>query len=341
MSLLNMTGSYVLTQEAGEESQRRWNPGHFYIVTDDMTRSSLILPGRRNLVKDHPYMNYMGQFWWKQHEPTKNNYDFGLILSALDTAATDGKVLNIMPANRSFHGMNRGLAVPQYLHDEGYTYSYNGAGEDFVGPKIWLPYVRDRWNEYLFRLISAIDNHEAANLLYSEEGTMSGAYLQAGWTWQAMNDHILEQCNVAYETCVHTLWHQERQWSNEDSTNLTEQYRMTDTIVRTNKQGVGANDIVTGYENPYTALDGVYGDYIYSRYAGETYFAGGCEWGGHFSGWTAAQVIDFAVDTLGLNFIHWVEVIGSFGQDFDTYSVLSTLTAKNGKINSAKPTNLM
>lgn len=320
-----------------DTSTRRWNPGHFYIVTDDMTRSSLILSSRRSLVQSHPYMNYMGQFWWHMHETSKGVYDFSRILQALDTAAADGKKMNIMPCNRSFHGTSRGACVPQYLSSEGYTYTYSGAGENFVGPKLWLPYVSDRWSEYLTRLIRAVDNHEAANLIYSEEGTMSGAWLQPGWTWQAANDQILAQCAVAAAECKRTLFHQERAWTNEADTNLTEQYRMCDTIVRTNKLGVGVNDIVT---DSYTAQASPYGKFIYSRYAGEAYFAGGCEWSGHFGSRNASQVIDFAVDTLGINFMHWVEVIGNYGQTFDTNAALAAITAKSGKINATKPSNV-
>lgn len=327
----------TLRSPALDTAMRRWNPGHFYIVTDDMNRSSLILENRRNLVKDHPYMQYMGQFWWAKHEPTKGVYDFGLIMQALDTAAADGKVMNLMVCNRSFHGMNRGAFLPQYLFSEGHTYAYSGAGENFVGPKLWLPYVSDRWSEYLTRLIRAVDNHEAANLIYSEEGAMSGAWLQPGWTWQAANDQILAQCAVAAAECKRTLFHQERAWTNEADTNLTEQYRMCDTIVRTNKLGVGVNDIVT---DSYTAQASPYGKFIYSRYAGEAYFAGGCEWSGHFGSRNASQVIDFAVDTLGINFMHWVEVIGNYGQTFDTNAALAAITAKSGKINATKPSNV-
>lgn len=330
----------LLRSPSLDTSSRRWNPGHFYIVTDDVARSSLILSGRSNLVKDHPYMQYMGQFWWAKHEPSKGVYDFGLILQALDAAGDDGKMMNIMPCNRSFHGMDRGAFVPQYLHSEGYVYQYRDNQENGVFPKLWLPYVRDRWNEYLARLIRAVDGHQAANLIYSEEGGMHGAWLQPGWTWQAANDHILEQCAVAAAECKNTLFHQERAWANEAADDMTEHYRMGDAIVRTHKLGIGANDIITGYSNPWTAKASPYGKFIYDRYAGEAYFAGGCEWGGHFSGWTAAQVIDFAVDTLGLNFIHWVEVIGNFGQTFDTHSALATITAKSGKINTTMPSNL-
>lgn len=314
---------------------RRWYPGHYYMVTDDVTRSSLILPSRRSLVQSHPYMNYMGWFWWHMHETSKGVYDFSRILQALDIAAADGKTMNIVPANRSFHGTARGLCAPQYLYSEGYVYSYSDNQENVLAPKFWTTYVRDRWNEYLTRMLRAIDGHPALGLVYTEECSIHGAYLQSGFTWQAMNEHLNEQVAVGAAECKNALFHQNMGWSNEPHDDVTTHYAMTDNIVRTHKLGCCPNDIYGQYPAPVTS----YGKYVFSRYAGEGYFAGGMEWSAYFQDKTAEQCVDYAY-SLGINFLHWVEVIGNYGQTFSTSDALSAVTAKAGKIASAMPSNL-
>lgn len=318
---------------------KRWNPGHYYLVTDDMTRSSLILPSRRDLVKNNPYIRgYMGQFWWHRHETSKGVYDFSKILQFLDTCAADGKMGEILPCNRTFHGTNRGGFVPSYIINEyNGIYYYSGAGENFGGPKIWEPAIRDRWNAYLAALIDAVDSHPAFQLIYAEEGSMSGCWLQSGYSWQAHNESILSECRVGRDHCINGLFHENTAWSNEDGGDIGTHHVFTDTIVKDYKLGCAPNDVVT---NNHTALESPYGEYVYDRYRGKAYFAGGCEWSGHFYGWSPLEVIDFAVDRLGLHFMHWIETIGASGQTFDTYDAMDALIACQGKINTAKPTNV-
>lgn len=182
--------------------------------------------------------------------------------------------------------------------------------------------------------MAAIDDHPALQGVYTEEAVIAGAYLEPGWTWQKMNAYILEFCRVGSEGAVNSLWHQNMGWSNESSTDTTEHYRMTDTIVRTYKAGLSPTDLRLSTST--ATLNTVYGKYIYDRYAGETFFGSNVEWYDFFLPEGPKALIDFGVDTLGLHFIAYQEGPAS-GGTFTGDDCIAEVTRQLGRINTSRP----
>lgn len=314
---------------------KRWNPGHYLVVWDDVNRLPM-QDSSRNKVRYNPlFKGYWCGYWWFRHETSKNVYDFSAIIGDLDKAASDGKMLIVSPMNRTFHGTSRGPFVPQYLIDEyNGVYYYTEERENFGGPKTWLPAVNERWLLYLEKLCKAIDGHPAFQGIYTEEGAMSGAYLQPGWTVAAANGALLDQVRVGMENCKNGLFFQNGAWSNESTD--ADRYAYTDTIVNTYYAGCGPNDLSL---SSFTKTDATaYGKYVYSRYRGIAPFFIDVEWSSYHNPESPTQLINFAY-SLGINFISWQDISG-VGSTFDVNDVINAVQATNGLINTVSPTNV-
>jgi hypothetical protein len=241
---------------------------------------------------------------------------------------------------RSFWGATRGLPCPQYVFDGGGTYAHTGNGENILAPKFWVPWVGSAFLAMIAALMEAIDDHPALQGVCTEECSIEGAWLQPGYTWQAMNAFILEYCRVGSQGAVNSLWHQNMGWSNEQSTDMTEHYRMTDTTVRTHKAGLSPTDL--RHEPSSTAyLDTTYGKYITTRYAGEAFFHAMVEYHTYIApGHTAQSVLNHGVDDLGLNFITWNPTDYSASWQFTSDQAIAEVTAQQGRINTTRPSNV-
>lgn len=321
-------------------SGKRWYPGHYMMATDDTNRTG-ILESSRNLVKtDANWAGYYCHYWWNRLESTQGNYDFSSILTDLDKAAADGKKVWIMPHNRSFHGASaRGGFAPSYIVNAGWTYAYSGAGENFAGCKLWVADCGEAWLDFLVALCEAVRDHEALQGITTEEGVQSGAWLQAGWTYQLMNAFLLEQSRVGAANIGDALWHNNMAWSNEPASDLTEHYRVTDTMVRTHRTGLAPNDLRISSGTATLSTD--YGKYLFTRYAGEAYFLASVEWPTYFLPEGPKALLDFGVDTLGMHFIMWQPVTQSSTSSATFYfsDVMAEVTRQSGRITTARPTN--
>lgn len=336
-------GSFVLnypTSDASTPSGKRWYPGHYMMATDDTNRTG-ILESSRNLVKTDPnWKGYYCHYWWNRLESTQGTYDFSSILTDLDKAAADGKKVWIMPHNRSFHGASaRGGFAPAYIVNAGWTYEHAGNGQTIAACKLWVPGCGEAWLDFIAALCEAVRDHEALQGITTEESVQEGAYLESGWTYQLMNAFLLEQSRVGAENIGDALWHNNMAWPNESMSDLTEHYRVTDTMVRTHRAGLAPNDLRLSTNS--ATLSTTYGSYCFTRYAGEAYFLSSVEWPTFFMPDRPKALLDFAVDTLGMQFIMWQPVLAgsATGLTFTFSDVQAEVTRQSGRIATARPIN--
>lgn len=315
---------------------KRWHPGHYFYASNDYVHDISFVESRRNKVRyNEHFAGYYMLMYWDQVESTQGTYDFGPVLSMLDTAQADGKMVWIRIEDRSFHGYSRGLACPSYIHSGGGLYEYGGY---LVSPKFWVPWVSEAVNSMISALMEAVDDHPALQGVATEECSMAGSWLQPGYTWQAQNAHVLAQCAAGSAGAVKSLWHQNMGWSNESMEDMIEHYRMTDAVVRTYKAGLSPTDLRI-HPTPYgTYTDTPYGAYITTRYAGEAFFAPCVEYHTYISsGLTAQALLDYGVDTLGVQFIGWATTDYDAAWAFTSDDAIAEVTRQQGRINSARP----
>lgn len=340
-----MTGNYSVIQGeggGGEESQRRWYPGHYFYASDDFTHTVTMVESRRNMVKTNPYFKgYHLLTFWDKMESTAGVYNFGPLLTELDKAQSDGKMVWFRLMERSFHGDSRGLPCPQYIYDGGGTYADNTSGQNILAPKFWVPWVEEAFLNMVAAMMVAIDDHPALQGVMTEECSIAGAWLQPDWTWQKMNAFILEYCRVGSEGAKKSIWYQNMGWSNEPSDNTTEHYRMTDTVVRTYKAGIGPTDLAHEPSGG-SYSDTTYGSYIPSRYAGEAVLGGCVEYYTYtHSPYTAKSILDYGVDEVGCHFIHWSNTDYAASWQFTDADAIAEVTLQQGRINTTKPSNMI
>lgn len=319
---------------------KKWYPGHYFGASQEWTHDVLMVESRRNKVKNNPYFQgYNLQVFWDKLETSAGVYNFAPVIAELDKAQADGKKVWLRLEERSFHGATRGLPCPQYIHDGGGTYAHTGNGENILAPKLWVPWVGSAYLAMVAAFTAAVDGHPALQGFMTEEATIEGSWLQSGYTWQAMNAFLLEYCRIGSQGCVESLWHQNMGWSNEPASDTTEHYRMTDTVVRTYQAGCAPTDL--RHEPSSTAfLKTVYGKYITTRYAGETFFHSKVEYHTYIApGHTAKSVLDHGVDTLGLQFITWQPTDYSAAWQFTDTDAIAEVNRQLGRINTARPTS--
>lgn len=333
-----VAGSFKLKYPSPETapSGKTWNPGHYLLTYDAVNRLGM-LDDMRNLVRyDAGWQGYHNEYWWHRLESTQGVYDFSIITDDLDKAQADGKMMWVQLTNRSFHGTSRGLFCPAYVTSAGWTYAYTGGGENFIGCKLWVPACGEAWHDMLDACLAEISTHPALQGVTTEEGAQSGSWLQSGYTWQAMNEFVLEQSLRGSQGVGDALWHNCMGWSNEPGDDLTEHYRMTDAVVRSHRAGLCPRDLALSGNMAYNVND--YGKYIFDRYAGEAYFYGVMDWSTHFQPETPRQLIDNAVAN-GINFVCWHPMFDGSGATFTTADAIAEITRRGGSLNDTRPSN--
>lgn len=320
-------------------SGKRWYPGHYFYASQDWTHDVTMVESRRNKVKNNAYFaGYKLMAWWDQMESTAGNYDFSKVVAALDAAEADGKMAWIRIEERSFHGASRGLPCPQYIYDGGGTYASTANGQNILAPKFWVPWVGEAFLDMIAALMEVIDDHPALQGVMTEECSIAGSWLQAGYTWQAMNAFILEYCRIGSAGAVNSLWHQNMGWSNEPSSDATEHYRMTDTVARTYKAGLSPTDLCAS--GTIATKNTTYGAYIYDRYPGEAFFATNVEYATYTGASGAKATLDYGVDTLGCHFIGWSNTDYSGAWTFTDDDAIAEVARQQGRINTTRPSNV-
>lgn len=325
----------VLRSPAIDARSIRWNPGHYMVTSNDMNHTGM-MESRRNLVKTNPYFaGYKNIYWWGPLEPTKNGYDFSMVTDDLDKAQADGKMMLVELWAVSFHGYSRGDPLPAYISSE-YNGSFSSVGdENIVAFKYWDADVAERFYLFVEALLTAIDSHPAFEGICYQECSIQGAWQQPGWTFQKHYDFWLNLAARAQAKLSHGQQNFSVAWGLSASTTPTSK-QFTDAVVNTYRCGVGVADCrISGS----TGSQNVYGKHIWTDYRGKSALLAGIEWDTYAMGWTATQLINYGVDTLGLTHMHWQD--RDSGGTFNISQAIAAVTAQSGRINTAKPSNLV
>lgn len=331
---ISLGSGIVLRSPSLDTSTKRWDPGHYLLGHDAVARTGMKTT-EFNRVKDNVnFAGWQNSYWWARTESSQGNYDFSMILNDLDLVDTVGKTLIVRPFERSFHGMTRGDPLPSYISST-YNGRWTSSDGTLVSFKFWEPAVAARFWAWMEAMAAACDGHPAFGGLYFEETGMRDAWRQAGYTKQKFFDFWAETSQRANDAMSEGMVIMNCAWGlREDDT--PDCISLTEEFVYTNRCGVGHSDC---------RIDGATGSlntdfaHIWTTYPGKAALAAGIEWGTYEKGWTAKQLIDFGVDTLKLTHMHWEP--RSSGGDFTITDAISAINAQSGRINSARPANLV
>lgn len=325
----------VLRSPSLDTSTKRWHPGHYLCAQDDVNRIGM-LESRRNLVKDNPnFVGYKNSYWWAKLEPTKNNYDMSMILTDLDKAQADGKMLFVDLFERSFHGMDRGDPLPAYISSE-----YNGrwastGNENIVAYRYWDAAVAERFYKLIDAVGAACDAHPAFAGISLQECGIQGAWQMPGYTLQKHYDFWVGAAARAKAACSNGHTFASVAWGmrETDTPNVID---FCEDLAFDSGCGLGVADCrISGSTGSLT----VEAKHIWTKYPGKAALKAGVEWNTFAMGWTPKQLIDFAVDTLHLTHMHWQ--VRNSGGNFTTAEAITEINAQSGRINTARPANLV
>ncbi len=320
---------------------KRWFPGHYLYTADDQNHLGM-KESRRSLVRTNPYfVGYKNLYWWHRLEPSKDVYNFSMIVTDLDKAHADGKKMIIRLMERSFHGNSRPFPVPQYIVSE-----YNGVWHDgnkiFI--KIWDPAVTERHIKLVEALAKAVDSHPAFQGVLMEESSMSNIHLQPGYTHAKAADYWARLSRRGTAAFKQGIFMMNFNWGLASNSNPTRE-AVTDEAVLTNKAGIGATDLRTTYTATLTTSFG----YVFDRYKGIAPLIANVEWNTYSrDNTTPRELISLGVDRLGLNFIGWDPRTSAVGSgsgddvvDFNIHDVISEINRQKGHINTVAPKNIL
>lgn len=320
-------------------SGKVWAPGHYMWVCEDIDYTGMD-EGRRSLVKNNPnWVGYQLAYLWANHESSKGNFDFSLMLADLDKAHADGKKAIIRIIDRRFTS-DRPFPVPQYIVDD-----YNGtwSSGSKVWLKTWVPEVRDRLFQYVEAMLAAVRDHPAFQGAFTEESSMGSdpdfVNVQPGYTYAQEAAYFLEYSQRGSAAVGDGIFMMNMNWgygSNPGAGNPSREQILT-TMCETHKSGLGASDAriagdsnggATGYKfQPWA-------------HAGHTSLAAGIEYNTYANtGRTAKDYLDHAVDVLHLTHMHWMPRTSTSGVSFNIYDAIEEVDRQNGRINTARPTN--
>lgn len=321
---------------------KKWFPGHYGYATDNTTHTG-IMDSWRNIFKGNPYFTgYHCQYWWYKLEPSKGVYDFSMIVADLAKCRADGKKMALKFYDRVFN-TTKALNLdqwpcPRYIvktDDPDYDPSYEGGyyvnvAANVTAPKLWVSAVAERQLLLLEALAAELDGDPDVSIMLLTEIALAGREAIAGYSDQRYHDTLRAMNNRVAAAFVETPV---VQWVNFGLTDALRDSLMVN-IVETNKSGFGTPDT---YNRPGGALTNNFGEY-YGTYAGVAHKYASVEWSGYDVDIPPAEILDYGVDQLGLNFMAWLpRIVGVSG---DIYDAIDAINAQQGRINTAKPTNI-
>lgn len=331
---------------------KRWAPGHYMECTDALGRTGISNSKRSLVAANTNFVGYQVSIWWGQTE--LNQGDYSALYTQLDAARTaartDNKKIWLRLFERSFHGpvsQGRPNAIPQYIIDAGGAYAYTGAGENFYGPKFWDTSVSERFLLWAEKVADYVALNPEFVLVSSEEYTMSGAWLQSGYTQQSFIDLWQNFARRVTARSGDCLVHVNTGWSVYYPNNYSLDKPITDNLLLY-KVLLGPTDLIK--DRSSATLSTSFGSYMFNLpsgspagYRGVTGFALCYEWPDYSSAESPAEHLRWAVDDLGVNFIAWdpdkTSGSGTSG-DWTWSQALSAVNAAGGRINTARPSLL-
>lgn len=322
---------------------KRWFPGHYIQAFDQLSRTTLV-ESERLLVATNPYFQgYQIAVWWDQIEPSFDNYNFTVVLNALDRANSTGKKCWIRFIDRAFQGFTFGRPFPLYLDNAPYDW-FTDAGT-MVAPKLWESPTGERWLKAWENLITACDSHPACQGFTTEEYEMQGAWNQHGPAGVSLMDAFwLEASRRGNLKAVNSLIHINTGYAY--SRTRAALYPISSQMVQ-HCSGLGPTDIIRTYIGPgapQPAESTAFGTYIFqdppTGHREDTFFKMSYEWGAYDGFDSPAAIIDYAYNTYKCQFITW-DPDRTIGGNYNWANALAAVNTSLGKIWTVKPTNIV
>lgn len=342
---------------------KRWFPGHYQHCTDGDNRTGLASWKLAYTQGNANFVGYQVSIFWGQTEGAQG--DYSALYTELDriraAARTTGKKIWLRLFERSFHGppgpnsWQRPRAMPQYIIDGGYTFTDTEGGENIHAPRLWDPYVKERfilWAEKCAEYAAA--NPEFV-LISSEEWAIQGA-------WKVF------ATQQQYVDAIKALWYEFAQrmqakigdcllqvntgWSGVWPPDLVSDRAILDPVISTYKAVVGPTDLRkdSGYATLGTNFGAIMfrepGDTTIAGYQGIAAYAINYEWPDYLSAESPAEHLRWGVDVLKVHFIGWdpdrvIRWDPNNGNNPWIWSdALAAVNAANGRINTAVPTSI-
>ncbi len=333
------TLKFLYPTEAQAATGKRWYPGHYLFVCDDVAHTG-IKESRRNLVKDDAnWAGYLCMYWWADLEPTQNGYDFSMIEADLAKCAADGKRMIIRLMERSYHGTSRPEPLPAYIASASGRWTY----ENIIYAKLWEPAINERLCLLIEALFAAFEDDEYFQGIMMEESTMSGVTSQAGYTHAKMAAWWEKMGQRGGSAASHALFFGNFNYGYSSSETNPTRAQIMQQLATVDRIGLGASDCrMPGDRN---APNGVFGySFPWWNYAGIAPLIAGIEYNTYTTDASrptrsAKDYIDYAVDQVKLNFMTWDARTSTSGVDFNIYDAIEEIDLQNGRIVSTRPTN--
>jgi hypothetical protein len=330
---------------------KRWFPGHYMQCTEGVGRTG-ISQTKRALVASNPnIIGYQVSIWWGQTESTSGNYaNLTTQLNAIrDAAQADGKKIWLRLFERSFHGYSRPNPVPQYVIDNGWTYTSQG-GENIWAPKIWESACKAAFLNWC----QAAATYCAANpefvLVSTEEYTIQGAWLIAGYTNAAMDllwRDVADRLNLHAGDCLVSI---NTGWSTVWPPDYTlDKAALDQLVLGARKVVIGPTDLRKDDTQGSATLSTNFGSFMFNSpdapsrpgYRGIAAYAISYEWPDYGSVETPAEHLRWGVDGLGVHFLAWdPDPPGPPVTRWSWNDAIAAINAAGGRINTARPTNV-
>jgi hypothetical protein len=319
------------------EVSKKWFPGH-YLYVNDRAYTPGMDDSRRSLVKNEAaFTGYHMRISWSTLEPQKGVYDFSSIESDLAKAVADGKKYILHPHDRVFGGQTRPSLPGYLLTDPEYDGGEFTSPDGNRYPKLWNRALAARMVLLVEALGAAFDAHPALAYVALEETALGNARDQPGYNNVNHAQYFLDVHDAFARAFPTTIF---SQYVNYNGGMTTAQREMImKNLVETHGHGFGGPDVWSkqpAHENQW--------GYFYVNYKGVATITGSAQQPTYTKGLsTPLEVLNYAVDFLGANFMSWAPVPPSttVNPNFTINDVIAMLRAQNGRINTAPPTNLL
>ncbi len=338
------------TEPPPTATTKRWAPGHYMQCTDADNRNG-IAQWKRNFVKTNGnIVGYQVSIWWGQTEGTLGDYtNLYAQLNAIKAAAQeDGKKVWLRLYERSFHGFARPRPFPQYVSDNGWDYTSTG-GQNIWAPRIWEDDCKAAFLDWCEAAAAYCAANQEFVLISTEEYTIQGAHLQAGYTdaavdelWRDVADRML---SVAGDCVVHI----NTGWGAAYPPLYSRDKAILDQLaLGTRKVALGPTNIRKDGGQGFLAT--TFGSFMTNPpdhpsrpgYRGIAVLTGNYEWDpDYYSIESPAEHLRFAVDVLGLHYIAWdPDPQPGMGLPWSWNDVIAAINAAGGRINFTRPANV-
>lgn len=322
-----MTSHLISSNQVGH----KWNPGHYMLTWwgDDPF-------SKYNKMLNEP--NFLGckeRFLWRFLEPTKDNYDFSLIEQNLEYLRSYGKRLVISP-----YYMYARTPYPDYIADNPGTYGEIVAVENSTStlPRIWTAPVMDRLIALYEALADRFDNELYIEAISTQETSIPLSPEQKAdpainYTNEEYVTQLKRLVTAATAAWQHTIFEHKVNFMAGNSLTV-----MQDFVSHIYNAGGGCGGPDAIPDSISTGQD------VSKDYFGMMPLAVDVqspELGGHEGYYLPEDIYQFAINTLKVDHMYWIEQGTEKGDDYSfVYGIVPTVNSHDGAINTGFPTNI-